>query len=105
MRPGRLPTHRRWCRASPVDVARPLRCRRTRCTASCRGRDGRADAAGTLNVPGTLSLTFDDGSRVDIGGDPTGRYEAWSVVAPDGVRAVAMPDGEVAFWDPPPAPQ
>ncbi|WAC57477.1 DUF6188 family protein [Gordonia sp. SL306] len=66
---------------------------------------GRSVDRMTVDHPGTLSLTLDDRSRIDIGSDPTGRYEAWSVVAPDGIRAVSMPDGEVAFWDPPPAPQ
>ncbi|GAA3710942.1 DUF6188 family protein [Gordonia hankookensis] len=66
---------------------------------------GRSVDKMAVDHPGTLSLTLDDRSRIDIGCDPSGRYEAWSVVAPDGVRAVAMPDGEVAFWDPPPVQQ
>jgi Family of unknown function (DUF6188) len=54
---------------------------------------GRTVTESTISDTGTLSLTFDDGSRVVV--EPDGDYEAWNLAGPDGLIIVCMPSGEL----------
>ena len=56
------------------------------------------DAA--VAADGTLSLAFDDGTRLAVA--PDEQYESWNAVYPDGRRVVCMERGELATWGPDP---
>ncbi|SHV66400.1 Uncharacterised protein [Mycobacteroides abscessus subsp. abscessus] len=45
---------------------------------------------------GSLSITFDDGSRLHAEPDPD--YEAWNLSGPDGLVVVCMAGGTLATW-------
>lgn len=45
---------------------------------------------------GSLSITFDDGSRLHAA--PDADYEAWNLSGPDGLLVVSMAGGTLATW-------
>ena len=48
---------------------------------------------------GQLEVVFESGSVLRVEPDPD--FEAWTFVAPDGKRVVAMAEGELAVWSAP----
>jgi Family of unknown function (DUF6188) len=54
--------------------------------------------SGTAFADGRLELTFAGGRRLQVPSSED--YEAWTVVAADGLRLVSMPGGELAVWEP-----
>ena len=49
-----------------------------------------------IHDDGTLSVRFENGSVLTVG--PDDDFEAWSIVGPDGQRAVCMPGGDLSVW-------
>ncbi|MEZ0095741.1 DUF6188 family protein [Streptacidiphilus sp. EB129] len=47
---------------------------------------------------GVLTIQFACGAKLMATPDPD--YEAWEIVADDGLRVICMPGGELAIWDP-----
>jgi hypothetical protein len=52
----------------------------------------------TVENDGRLVIGFFDGTIVNVPSDPD--YEAWEIVAENGLRLICMPGGEVAYWAP-----
>lgn len=50
----------------------------------------------SIRESGALSLRFASGHHLQC--LPDGRFEAWTLVAATGERAVCMPGGGVAYW-------
>jgi hypothetical protein len=49
-----------------------------------------------VSEAGTLTIGFDDSTRLTVEPDPA--YEAWNVSGPAGFLTVCMPGGELAIW-------
>ncbi|MEY7972058.1 DUF6188 family protein [Saccharomonospora xinjiangensis] len=45
---------------------------------------------------GELRLKFEEGTMLSI--EPDEEFESWTYVAPDGLKIVCMPGGELAVW-------
>ncbi|MFL0177363.1 DUF6188 family protein [Mycobacterium sp. SMC-13] len=49
-----------------------------------------------IGANGSLSMTFDDGSRLCV--PPDANYEAWNLSGPGGLFVVCMPGGALETW-------
>jgi uncharacterized protein DUF6188 len=57
---------------------------------------GRTVSESSVGGTGTLSIAFDDGSRVLV--EPDSDYEAWNASGPNGLLVVCMPGGELTVF-------
>lgn len=55
-------------------------------------------AAAEALKDGRLEVSFSDGTILRIPADEV--YEAWELAGPDGLRAVSLPGGDLAIWQP-----
>jgi hypothetical protein len=50
-----------------------------------------------VSETGSLTICFDDSTRLSVDPDPA--YEAWNVSGPAGFLIVCVPGGELAIWN------